>query len=63
MDNLLAGISFLLIMMKEAAEYCLVIPRQKTLKHHHQGVATLTGISGSFEMEWVAAFAWNWWQL
>jgi len=31
------------------------IPRQKTLKYHHQGVATLTGISGSFKMEWVAA--------
>jgi hypothetical protein len=63
MDNLLAGISFLLIMMKESAEYRLVIPRQKTLKHHHQGVATFTGISGSFKMESVAAFVWNGWQL
>jgi hypothetical protein len=26
-------------------------------------VAVFTGISGSFEMEWVAAFVWNWWQL
>jgi len=33
----------------------LLIPysvrRQPTLKHHHQGVATLTGISGSFKMD------------
>jgi len=26
-------------------------------------VATLTGISGSFEMEWMAAFVWSGWQL
>jgi hypothetical protein len=30
----------------------LVIPRQKTLKHHHQRVTTLTGISGSYEPEY-----------
>jgi len=26
-------------------------------------VATFTGISGSFKMEWVATFVWNRWQL
>jgi hypothetical protein len=26
-------------------------------------VAAFTGIGGSFEMEWVAAFGWNRWQL
>jgi len=37
---------------KEAAEYRLVNPRQKILKHHHQRVATLTGSSGSFKPEY-----------
>jgi hypothetical protein len=62
MDNLLAGISFLLIMMKRGSRISFSYPASKPLKHH-QRVATLTGISGSFEMEWVAAFVWNRWQL
>jgi len=49
--------------MKRGSRISFSYPASKTLKHHHLGVAVFTGISGSFEMEWVAAFGWNWWQL
>jgi hypothetical protein len=56
MDNLLAGINFLLIMMKRGSRISFSYPASKNAKTSPPG-------GGSFKMEWVAALKWNGWQL
>jgi hypothetical protein len=61
MDNLLAGIR--ISSFNEKSQDTLVIPRQLSLSDMHlQGVATFTGMGGSFQTEWVATFHRNRWQ-